>query len=51
MDSSSEITATSEELVERRRRQRGMMKTALALAFVGHARVVTSLGHECDILT
>ena len=25
-----------------------MMQTALTQAFVGHARVVTSLGQECD---
>ena len=31
-------------------RQPGMMQTALMQAFVGHARVVTSLGQECDIL-
>ena len=32
------------------RRQPGMVKTALTQAFVGHARVVTSLGQECDIV-
>ena len=41
----------SEELVEALRRQPGMMQTALTQAFVGHARVVTSLGQECDIVT
>ena len=51
MDSGSGITAMSEELVEALRRQRGMMQTALTQAFVGHARVVTSLGQECDIVT
>ena len=33
------------------RRQYGMMQTALTQAFIGHARVVTSLGYECDIVT
>ena len=41
----------SEELVEALRRQPGMMPTSLTQAFVGHARVVTSLGQECDIVT
>ena len=44
MDSGSGITAMSEELVEALRRPTGMMQTALTQAFVGHARVVTSLG-------
>ena len=43
MDSGSGITAMSEELAEALRRQPGMMQTALTQAFVGHARVVTSL--------
>ena len=51
MDSGSEITAMSEELVEALRRQPEMVQTALTQAFVGHARVVTSLGQECDIVT
>ena len=51
MDSGSGITAMSEELVEAMRRQPGMMQTALTQAFVGHARVVTSLGQECDNVT
>ena len=51
MDSGSEITAMLEELVETLRRQPGMMQTALTQALVGHARVVTSLGEECDIVT
>ena len=51
MDSVSGITAMSEELVEVLRRQPGMMQTALTQAFVGHARVVTSLGQEWDIVT
>ena len=51
MDSGSGITAMSEELVEALRRQPGMMQTALTQAFVGHARVVTSLSQECDIVT
>ena len=51
MDSGSGITVMSEELVEVLRRQPGMMQTALTQAFVGHARVVTSLGQECDIVS
>ena len=49
MDSGSGTTVMSEELVETMRRQSGMMQTALTQAFVEHARVVTSLGQECDI--
>ena len=41
----------SEELVEDLRGQPAMMQTGLTQAFVGHARVVTSLGQECDIVT
>ena len=41
----------SEELVEVPRRQPGMMQTVLTQAFVGHARGVTSLGQQCDIVT
>ena len=51
MDSGSGITAISEELVEALRRQPGMTQTALTQALVGYARVVTSLGHKCDIVT
>ena len=51
MDSGSGITAMSKELAEALRRQPGMMQTALTQAFVGIARVVTSLGQECDIVT
>ena len=51
MDSGSSITAMSEELVQGLRGQPGMTQTALTQAFVGHARVVTSLGQECDIET
>ena len=51
MDSSSSITAMSEELVQALREQPGMTQTAITQAFVGHARVVTSLGQECDIVT
>ena len=51
MDSGSGITAMSEQLVEVLRRQPGMMQTALTQAFVGHARVLTSLGQECDTVT
>ena len=48
MDSGSGITPRSEELVEVLRGQPGMAQTALTQAFIGHARVVTSLGQECD---
>ena len=51
MDTGSEITAMSQELLEALRRQLGMMQTALTQAFVGNACVVTSLGQECDIVT
>ena len=51
MDSGSGITAISEELVEALQGQPGMTQAALTQAFVGHARVVTSLGQECDIET
>ena len=51
MDSSSSITAMSEELVQALRRQVEISETALTQAFVGHARVVTLLGQECDIRT
>ena len=51
MDSGSGITAMSEELVEALWRQPGMRQTTLTQAFVGHARVVTSLGREYDIVT
>ena len=47
----SGITAMSGELVENVRRQPGTMQTALTQAFVRHARVVTSLGQECDTVT
>ena len=51
MDYSSGITAMSKELVEALRRQPGMVGTELTQAFVGNARVATSLGQECDIVT
>ena len=51
MDSGSSITAMSEELVQALRGQVGMTQTALTQAFVGHTRVVTSLGQERDIET
>ena len=51
IDSGLGVTAMSDELVEALRRQPGMMRTALTQAFVGRARVVTSLGQECDIVT
>ena len=50
MDSGSGITAMSEELVDPAATA-GMMQTALTQAFVGHARVVMSLGQGCDIVT
>ena len=50
-DSGSSITAMSEELVQALRGQPGMTQTASTQAFVAHARVVTSLGQECDIET
>ena len=50
-DSGSGITATSWELVETLRRQPEMAQTASTQAFVGHARVSTSLGRDCDIVT
>ena len=49
MDSGSGLTDTSEELVETLQRRPGMTQNALTQAFVRHARVVTSLGQECDI--
>ena len=51
MNSGSGITAISEGLVEALQGQPEMTQTALTQAFVGHARVVTSLGQECDIET
>ena len=51
MDSGSSITTRWEELVEALRGQPGMTQTALTQAFVWHARVVTSLGQQCDIET
>ena len=51
MDSGSGITAISEELVEALQEQSGMPQTVATQAFVGHARVLTSLGQECDIET
>ena len=41
----------SEEVVQALRGQPGVTQTALTQAFVGHARVVTSLGQDCDIET
>ena len=51
MDSGSSIATMSEELVQALWGQPGMTQTALTQAFVAHARVVTSLGQECDIVT
>ena len=50
-DSSSGVTAMSEDLVEALRRQPVMMQTTLTQGFVWHSRVVTSLGQECDVGT
>ena len=49
MDSGSGIIAMSKELAKALRGQPRMTQTALTQAFVGHARVVTSLGQECDV--
>ena len=51
IDSGSGTTAISDELVEALQGQPGMTQTALTQAFVGHARVVTSLVQECDVET
>ena len=51
MEFGSGITAMSGKLVEAVRRQSGMKKTALTQEFVGHARNLTSLGQESDIMT
>ena len=51
IDFGSGIIALSEELVEALRRQPGMMQIALTQAFVGRARLVTSSGKACDIVT
>ena len=44
IDLRSGITATSNELIEALRRQPGIKQAVLTQAFVGHARVVSSLG-------
>ena len=51
MGSGPDITDISEELVEARQGWPEMTQTRLTPALVGHARVVTSLGQECDIET
>ena len=51
MESGPGITARLEELVEALRRQPETTQTALAQSFVEYARVLTSLGQECDIET
>lgn len=51
MYSGSGIAAMSEKLVETLRAPLGVMQIALTRAFVGHARVVTSLEEKCDIDT
>ena len=51
MDAGSGIKAKSGELVEALQEQPGMKQIMLTHAFVGHARVVASLGQECDIET
>ena len=48
VDYSSGNTAMSEKLVEALPGQARMRKAALPQAFVGHARVGTSLGHMFD---
>ena len=48
MNSGSGTTAMSEDLVEVLQGQPGTTQTALTRALVGHARVLTSLGQECD---
>ena len=45
------LSTPSEELVKALRGQPRLMQTALTQALVGHARVVMSLGQDCDILT
>ena len=51
IDPGSDITAISEELVEALHGQPEMTQTALTQGFVGNARVMTSVGQECDIET
>ena len=51
MDSGPDVTDISEELVEGLQGRPEMTQTRLKQALVGHARVVTSLGQECDIQT
>ena len=51
MNSASGVTAISEELAEALRGQPGIAYTALTQAFVAHARVVASMGQECNIET
>ena len=51
INSGSGVTGMSQELVEALRRQPEIIQTALTNAFVSHARVMTSFGQECDIVT
>ena len=51
MDSGSGVPAISPELVGALQGQADVIQTPLTQVFVGHARVVTSLGQECDIET
>ena len=51
MDFGSSTTAMSDELIPAPMRPPGMTLTALTQAFVGHARVMTSLGRQCDVDT
>ena len=51
MHSGLGIIVTSEELVEALRRWLAKMPTALMQAFVGHVRLVASLGQEWDVVT
>ena len=51
MYSGLSITSISEELVQALRGQSGMRQTVITQAFIGHARVVTSLDQGYDIDT
>ena len=50
IDSGSSLTAMSKELFQALRGQSVVTQTALKQAFVGHARVGTSLGQAWDFL-
>ena len=51
VDSCSSTTAMSGGMVQGLGRQPGIAQNALTQAFVEHARVVTTLGQECDTKT